>query len=237
MTEYEGVLLVDKPKGITSHDVVDECRKIFQIKKVGHAGTLDPMATGLIVILIGKATKLSQYLMSLDKEYYGTAYFGIETDSQDADGEILRKMEVPNLDDLILKEKMINFIGDQYQIPPMFSAKKVKGKKLYQIARMGEIVHREPRFINISRFELIKYNCPKMEFLINSSKGAYIRTIAHDLGKEIGCGAHLSVLRRTKVGAFSIDDTHELQDLMNYSSSRLLNALLPMADFYPKYLK
>ena len=124
MEDFEGILLVDKPGGLTSHDVVARCRKIFQIKKVGHAGTLDPMATGLLVILIGKATKVSQYLMSLDKQYTGTVHFGIETDSQDADGTVLVDLPVPDISEPELKAKMAEFIGDQYQIPPMFSAKK-----------------------------------------------------------------------------------------------------------------
>ena len=157
MEDFEGILLVDKPGGLTSHDVVARCRKIFQIKKVGHAGTLDPMATGLLVILIGKATKVSQYLMSLDKQYTGTVHFGIETDSQDADGTVLVDLPVPDISEPELKAKMAEFIGDQYQIPPMFSAKKVSGKKLYELARAGKTVAREPRVIRIQRFDLTRF--------------------------------------------------------------------------------
>lgn len=233
--EFEGILLVDKPQGFTSHDVVAKCRKIFQIKKVGHAGTLDPMATGLLVILIGKATKVSQYLMSLDKQYTGTVYFGKETDSQDADGEIIKELPVPELDEALLKTKMAEFIGDQYQIPPMFSAKKVGGKKLYQLARAGKQVEREPRVIRIGRFDLLHLESPKMEFIVDSSKGAYIRTIAHDLGQKLGCGGHLCVLRRTKVGAFLIENAETLENLEKYTKSKLKSKLLPIKEYIPSH--
>ena len=233
--DFEGILLVDKPQGFTSHDVVAKCRKIFQIKKVGHAGTLDPMATGLLVILIGKATKVSQYLMSLDKQYTGTVYFGKETDSQDAEGEIIKESPVPQLDEALLKAKMAEFIGDQYQIPPMFSAKKVGGKKLYQLARAGKQVQREPRVIRIGRFDLLHLESPKMEFIVDSSKGAYIRTIAHDLGQKLGCGGHLCVLRRTKVGSFLIKNAETLESLEKYTKSKLKSKLLPIKEYIPSH--
>jgi len=233
--DFEGILLVDKPQGFTSHDVVAKCRKIFQIKKVGHAGTLDPMATGLLLILIGKATKVSQYLMSLDKQYTGTVYFGKETDSQDAEGEIIKELPVPELDEAFLKTKMAEFIGDQYQIPPMFSAKKVGGKKLYQLARVGKQVEREPRVIRIGRFDLLNLESPKMGFIVDSSKGAYIRTIAHDLGQKLGCGGHLSVLRRTKVGSFLIENAETLENLEKYTKSKLKSKLLPIKKYIPSH--
>lgn len=231
----EGILLVDKPQGITSHDVVARCRKIFQIKKVGHAGTLDPMATGLLVLLIGKATKVSQYLMSLDKQYTGTVHFGIETDSQDADGEVVNTLPVPELNEAYLKSTMAEFIGDQYQIPPMFSAKKVSGQALYKLARQGKTIPREPRVIRIQRFELVSLEAPKMEFIVESSKGAYIRTLAHDLGQKMGCGGHLCVLRRTKVGSFNITDSDSLEDLSSYSKSKLKSRLLSVESFVPSH--
>ena len=233
--DFEGILLVDKPQGFTSHDVVAKCRKIFQIKKVGHAGTLDPMATGLLLILIGKATKVSQYLMSLDKQYTGTVYFGKETDSQDAEGEIIKELPVPELDEAFLKTKMAEFIGDQYQIPPMFSAKKVGGKKLYQLARVGKQVEREPRVIRIGRFDLLNLESPKMGFIVDSSKGAYIRTIAHDLGQKLGCGGHLCVLRRTKVGSFLIENAETLENLEKCTKSKLKSKLLPIKKYIPSH--
>ena len=156
------------------------------------------MATGLLVILIGKATKVSQYLMSLDKQYTGTVHFGIETDSQDADGTVLVDLPVPDISEPELKAKMAEFIGDQYQIPLCFQQKKFREKKLYELARAGKTVAREPRVIRIQRFDLTRFQSPEMDFIVDSSKGAYIRTIAHDLGQNIGCGAHLSALRRTR---------------------------------------
>ena len=235
MEDFEGILLVDKPGGLTSHDVVARCRKIFQIKKVGHAGTLDPMATGLLVILIGKATKVSQYLMSLEKQYTGTVHFGIETDSQDPDGTVLVDLPVPDIREPELKAKMAEFIGDQYQIPPMFSAKKVSGKKLYELARAGKTVAREPRVIRIQRFDLTRFQSPEMDFIVDSSKGAYIRTIAHDLGQNIGCGAHLSALRRTRVGAFAIENADSLEALENCTKSKLKGKLLPIKAYVPSH--
>jgi tRNA pseudouridine55 synthase len=226
MTEdFEGILLVDKPQGFTSHDVVAKCRKIFQIKKIGHAGTLDPMATGLLVILVGKATK----------QYTGTVYFGKETDSQDADGEIIKESPVPELNEAIVKEKMAEFIGDQYQIPPMFSAKKVGGKKLYQLARAGKTIEREPRVIRIGRFDLLNLESPKMDFIVDSSKGAYIRTIAHDLGGKFGCGGHLCELRRTKVGSFLIENAETLESLEKFTKSKLKSKLLPIKEYIPSH--
>ena len=233
--DLEGILLLDKPQGYTSHDIVSCCRKIFQIKKVGHAGTLDPMATGLLVILIGKATKASQYLMSLDKQYTGTIYLGKETDSQDADGALLRELPVPELSEEELKSSMSKFIGDQYQTPPMFSAKKVQGKKLYELARAGKTIEREPRVIRISRFDLINYTSPKLDFIVDSSKGAYVRTIAHDLGAKLGCGAHLSALRRTRVGTFLIEQSYTLENLGRSNKSNLKANLLQTKAYIPSH--
>ena len=231
----EGILLVDKPKGITSHDVVDRVRRIFRIKKVGHAGTLDPMATGLMIILIGKATKVSQYMMSMDKEYTGTMKLGEETDSQDAEGEILVTKEVPELTEEQVRAEMKAFLGDQYQTPPMFSAKKVNGQKLYKLARQGKTVQREPRVINISKFEMTSFSLPEISFLVGCSKGAYIRTIAHDLGQKLGCGAHLNVLRRTGIGQFRIEQADTLEVLKEASPTALRKKLVPVLQAVPSH--
>ena len=184
MDDPEGILLVDKPSGITSHDVVDRVRRLFRMKRVGHAGTLDPMATGLMLILVGKATKVSQYLMSMDKEYTGTLKLGEETDSQDADGEVLVRKEVPELSEDDIKAALKGFLGDQYQTPPMFSAKKVNGQPLYKLARKGKTVQSEPRVIHVSRYEMTGFNSPEVSFLVACSKGAYVRTLGHDLGQS-----------------------------------------------------
>ena len=220
--ELEGVLLVDKPSGMTSHDVVDRVRRALRMKRIGHAGTLDPMATGLLIILVGKATKLSQYLMSLDKEYVGTIKLGETTDTQDADGDVVATRPVPELTEAQLREAMQGFVGDQYQTPPMFSAKKLAGVPLYKLARKGREVEREPRFIRVSAFELTRFARPEFDVLLRCSKGTYVRTIAHDLGEKLGCGAHLSALRRTATDRFNISQAVSLADLeaMDYASVR-----------------
>lgn len=231
----EGILLVDKPQGITSHDVVAKMRRVFHIKKVGHAGTLDPMATGLLLILIGKATKASQYLMSMDKEYVGTVKLGVITDSQDADGEITEERPVPALAEAQVKSEMKIFIGDQYQTPPMFSAKKINGQKLYKLARQGKTVEREPRVIHISRFDLTEFALPELGFIVGTSKGAYVRTIAHDLGERFGCGGHLNKLRRTAVGQFRIEKASTIEELEAMAPSTLRKQLIPVIQAVPTH--
>jgi len=231
----EGILLVDKPQGITSHDVVSKMRRVFHIKKVGHAGTLDPMATGLLLILIGKATKASQYLMSMDKEYTGTVRLGQITDSQDADGEMLEERPVPELTEAGVKAQMKTFLGDQYQMPPMFSAKKINGQKLYKLARQGKTVEREPRVIHISRFEMTNFAPPEISFLVGTSKGAYVRTIAHDLGERLGCGGHLNELRRTAVGQFRVEKSATIEELEAMAPSALRKRLIPVVQAVPTH--
>jgi tRNA pseudouridine55 synthase len=231
----EGILLVDKPQGFTSHDVVAKMRRVFQMKKVGHAGTLDPMATGLLVILIGKATKVSQYLMSMDKEYVGRVKFGVITDSQDADGKTMEERPVPELTEEQVQAEMKTFIGDQYQIPPMFSAKKINGQKLYKLARQGKTVEREPRVIHISRFDLTNFALPEASFIVGTSKGTYVRTIAHDLGERFGCGGHLNELRRTAVGQFRIEKAATIEELENMAPSALRKQLIPVIQAVPTH--
>jgi tRNA pseudouridine55 synthase len=231
----EGILLVDKPQGITSHDVVAKMRRVFHMKKVGHAGTLDPMATGMLLILIGKATKASQYLMSMDKEYTGTVKLGVITDSQDADGEIIEERPVPDLTEAQILAEMKAFLGDQYQTPPMFSAKKINGQKLYKLARQGKTVEREPRVIHISRFDMTKFELPEISFVVGTSKGAYVRTIAHDLGERLGCGGHLNELRRTAVGQFRIEKASTIEELEAMSPSTLRKQLIPVIQAVPTH--
>ena len=232
-----GVLLVDKPSGITSHDVVDRVRRIFRMKKVGHAGTLDPMATGLLIILVGKATKISQYLMSLDKEYKGTLHLGQATDSHDADGEVVSEAPIPpDLDEVSLKEFSDTFIGDQYQIPPMFSAKKVDGQPLYKLARKGKTVEREPRFVRVAHFELSNVVLPDANFTLNCSKGTYVRTIIHDLGEKIGCGGHLTALRRTAIDRFRVEESNSLEVLKELPHAELVAQLIPSYQAVPSNL-
>lgn len=229
----EGLLLVDKPTDFTSHDVVAKLRKKFQMKRIGHAGTLDPMATGLLLCLIGKATKASQYLISLNKEYEGSVTFGQVTNTQDAEGEVLVSEPVPEMTEDELKEHLLSFKGDQYQIPPMHSAIKIDGVPLYKMARKGKEVKREPRFINISSFKLLDWNPPVMDFRVRCSKGTYVRTLAHDLGQKIGCGAHLSALRRTAIDELRVEDSLPLAELEALPRLELLERLLPVGRFLP----
>jgi tRNA pseudouridine55 synthase len=226
--EMEGVLLVDKPKGLTSHDVVYHLRRKLGMKKIGHAGTLDPMATGLLIMLIGKATRISQYLMSTDKVYEGEATLGVITDSQDAEGEIMETRPVPELSETAVREAMKGFLGDQYQTPPMHSAIKVDGVKLYHLARKGEEVAREPRFIRVVAFELLSFNSPKLTFRLHCTKGTYVRTIAHDLGQKLGCGAHLSALRRIASGKFEMSQGLSLEAIEALPLPEIEKRLIPV---------
>ncbi|MDX2111750.1 MAG: tRNA pseudouridine(55) synthase TruB [Verrucomicrobiota bacterium] len=230
---YDGVLLIDKPQGLTSHDVVDRVRHKLRMKRIGHAGTLDPMATGLLIILVGKATKISQYLMSLDKVYEGTLRLGEATDSHDADGEIVETKPVPPIDADHMREVMKNFVGDQYQLPPMFSAKKIAGVPLYKLARKGQTVEREQRFIHVFSFDLLRFESPDMDFRLACSKGTYVRTIAHDLGQRITCGAHLTALRRAGIDRFKVSDAVTLAQLEEMTPPQILRALIPAYQAVP----
>lgn len=193
------------------------------------------MATGLLLMLVGKATKVSQYLMSMDKEYTGTIRLGQITDSQDADGEMLEERPVPDLTEALVLKEMKTFIGDQYQTPPMFSAKKIKGQKLYKLARQGKTVEREPRVIHISKFDLTRCAPPEIDFLVACSKGTYVRTIAHDLGERLGCGGHLCGLRRTGVGKFRIEKSDTLEAIESMSPSALRKRLIPVLQAVPSH--
>jgi len=233
--ELEGVLLVDKPTDHTSHDVIARLRGILKMRRIGHAGTLDPMATGVLVVLLGKATKASQYLMSLDKEYSGTITLGSVTNTQDAEGEVLETRPVPPLSEEDVKTFMKGFVGDQYQLPPMFSAIKIDGVPLYKQARKGEEVEREPRFIRVSSFELTRFASPEIDFVLRCTKGTYVRTVAHDLGQKIGCGAHLSALRRTATGKFTAEQCLTLEQIQALSTSELEKRLVHVRDAVPSF--
>jgi tRNA pseudouridine55 synthase len=225
--EIEGVLLVDKPTDHTSHDVVARLRGKLRMKKIGHAGTLDPMATGLLVILVGKATRLSQYLTNLDKEYEGTVEFGKITNSQDADGEVMETRPVPPMTEEELRAALQGFLGDQYQMPPMFSAIKIDGVPLYKSARKGQEVEREPRFIRVSSWDLLRFAPPRFDFRLRCSKGTYVRTLAHDLGQKLGCGAHLAALRRSATGAFRIEQALTLDQIEALSIPEIEKHFIP----------
>jgi tRNA pseudouridine55 synthase len=199
-----GVLLVDKGPDMTSHDVVAVARRCLNMKKIGHCGTLDPMATGMLILVLGNGTRLSDLLMSEDKEYVGTMTLGATTSTQDAEGEILEQKPVPELTMEQVTAAFDAFKGDFYQIPPMVSAIKIGGVPLYKLARKGQEVVREPRFVRVYDYEITRFAPPQIDFRIVCSKGFYVRTYAHDIGQKLGCGAHLSALRRTRSGHFKL---------------------------------
>jgi tRNA pseudouridine55 synthase len=199
-----GVLLVDKGPDMTSHDVVAVARRCLNMKKIGHCGTLDPMATGMLILVLGNGTRLSDLLMSEDKEYVGTLTLGATTSTQDAEGEILEQKPVPELTMEQVIAAFDAFKGDFYQTPPMVSAIKIGGVPLYKLARKGQEVEREPRFVRVYDYEITRFEPPQIDFRIVCSKGFYVRTYAHDIGQKLGCGAHLSALRRTRSGHFKL---------------------------------
>jgi tRNA pseudouridine55 synthase len=231
--ELDGVLLVDKPGDHTSHDVVARLRGKLHMKRIGHAGTLDPMATGLLVILVGKATKLSQYLVSVDKEYEGTIEFGKITNTQDADGEVVETRPVPKLTEQEVFAAIQGFLGDQYQTPPMFSAVKMGGVPLYKLARKGEEVVREPRFIRVMSWEITRFEPPKFEFRLRCSKGTYVRTLAHELGLKLGCGAFLAALRRTASGSLRATQALTLDQIEALTIPEIEKRLIPAREAAP----
>ncbi len=231
--ELDGVLLIDKPSAHTSHDVVARLRGILRMKRIGHAGTLDPMATGLLVMLVGKATRISQYLMSVDKEYTGTIRLGQSTNTQDAEGQVMETRPVPSLTEADVRAALNGFLGDQYQMPPMFSAIKIAGKALYKSARAGEEVEREPRFIRISQYDLLRWESPDIDFRVLCTKGTYVRTLAHDLGQKLGCGAHLSALRRIASGNLNVSRAVSLEQLQKMSTPEIEKILIPAYEAAP----
>ena len=233
--EMEGILLVDKPTDHTSHDVVARLRGKLRMKRVGHAGTLDPMATGLLIMLVGKATRVSQYLTSLDKEYEGTIELGKVTDTQDAEGEVLETIPVPAFTEAEIRAAVGSFLGDQYQTPPMYSAVKVDGVPLYKSARKGEEVEREPRFIRVMSWDITRFALPHLDFRLRCTKGTYVRTLAHDLGRKLGCGAHLAALRRTASDKFHVSQALTLDQINALSLPEIEKRLIAPRDAVPGF--
>lgn len=209
-----GVLLINKPIGITSHDVIAKLRKKFMIKRIGHAGTLDPFASGVLVIGIGVGTKCLQFLESLDKEYIGTIKLGSKTDSGDLTGNIIKTTIVNELSTIEITTVLSSFIGQQEQVPPMYSALKVKGKKLYEYARQGIEIERKARSITIHSIDLIEYNkdAQTLTYKVNCSKGTYIRTLSEDIAVKLKTLGYLTSLVRTRIGEFTIDNAFEIED-------------------------
>lgn len=225
---FDGILLVDKPAGMTSHDVVYKIRRHFNLKKVGHGGTLDPAATGLLVILLGRGTRASNRFMSSDKTYEGTITLGTTTDSQDADGQILKVCDASAITRDQLESVMATFKGDMFQIPPMVSAIKMAGIPLYKLARQGEEIERKPRFIHLYDFRLLDYAPPCGTFVVRCSKGTYVRTLCHDIGEKLGIGAHLSQLRRTETAGYQVSQAITVDQLLGLQQVDLLEVVLPL---------
>src|SRR5215472_7687433 len=223
----DGAILIDKPSGPTSHDVVDAIRRQFNIKKVGHCGSLEPNATGLLIIVLGRGTKLFERLMSDDKVYEGTIKFGESTNSYDADGELTASLPVPPLTLDELNEAAAQFIGDQMQTPPMVSAVKKGGVPLYKLARKGIEVEREPRLIHVYNFRFTNYQEPLGQFRLACTKGTYVRSVAHELGQKIGCGAHLATLRRVTSGKFDATQSTPLDAVLKLSPKELEQRVIP----------
>jgi len=224
----DGVLPIDKASGMTSHDVVAIVRRVLNTKKVGHCGTLDPMATGLLLLTLGRGTKIQDLLMSEDKEYVGTLKLGETTDSQDADGEITSTNPVPELSAEQLETAFAKYDGDFYQTPPMVSAIKKDGIALYKLARQGKTIEREPRFVHIYAHQILQTRLPEIDFRVVCSKGFYVRTYAHDIGHDLGCGAHLNALRRTKSGRFDVGMAFPADQLKIASREEILAKLMTL---------
>lgn len=224
----DGVLLVDKAQGMTSHDVVAITRRALGTKKIGHCGTLDPLATGLLILTVGRGTKIQDLLMSEDKEYVGTLRLGETTDSQDADGEVTETKPVPEFSAAVIEAAFAKFHGDFYQTPPMVSAIKKDGVPLYKLARKGKVVEREPRFVRVYANEVQAIRLPEVDFRVVCSKGFYIRTHAHDIGAELGCGAHLRALRRTKSGRFAVDGAVTVAEIKESPREELVARILSL---------
>lgn len=227
MNIIDGILMVDKPKDWTSHDVCAFVRKHFQIKKVGHAGTLDPLATGLLVLLLGKATKHSISLSSCDKEYYGVMELGVQTDSHDRAGKPVQTAPWETVTLEAVREKVRDFSGEIMQMPPMVSALKYRGTRLYKLARKGLTVPRQERKVTVHEFQIERKEGPLVYFFASVSKGTYLRTLVNDLGEALGCFATLAELRRIRSGNFKLEDSVTIEELRAYSVQQFRSKVLP----------
>jgi tRNA pseudouridine55 synthase len=223
----DGILLIDKPAGLTSAQVVAAVKRRFRFNKVGHGGTLDPGATGLLALLIGKGTSLSNAVMGGDKVYTGEILVGTETTTQDTEGEIVAELPYDLVTEERLREQMANLRGDIYQTPPMVSAIKINGVPLYKLARKGETVAREPRLIHVYDFRLLSYDAPVGRFEVMCGKGTYVRTLCHDVGKALGCGACMKSLRRIASGKLRIEDAITLAAVLAMDRETLLARIIP----------
>lgn len=209
----DGIIVVDKPSGITSHDVVSRVRRKLNMRRVGHAGTLDPLATGVLIILLGRSTKLFDRFVSFDKAYAATLMLGTQTTTADITGEVIERKPFEHINRNEIENVLGEFVGDLEQKPPMVSAVKYKGERLYKLARKGLVVDRPARKIRIDVLKMVDCSLPQVKFYMECSKGTYVRTLAEDVGGRLGCGACITQIQRTKVGIFAIEDAVKLEDL------------------------
>jgi len=223
--QFSGILLVDKEKGMTSHDVVAAVRNRFSIKKVGHAGTLDPNATGLLILLLGKATKFSNKFLTEDKEYTALMKLGERTDSADCEGRLISEKEV-KVSETDIRDVVNSFIGEIEQVPPMVSAKKINSKRLYKLAREGKTVERQPRKIVVKEIEIMRIDMPFVLFRVLCSKGTYVRQLADDMGEKLSTGAHLTELRRLRSGIFSVQNAIAFSRLLGMKKENLYESIV-----------
>ncbi len=228
--QISGVLVVDKPVGLTSHDVVQIIRNGTNIRRAGHTGTLDPRASGVLVVLLGPAVRLSEYVSASDKRYQAVLRLGTRTDTYDAEGTVLESSPV-NITEEQFKESLSKFVGEIEQVPPPYSAIKVQGRRSYDLARSGEEVELAPRKINVYNLELLEWASPEAVIDVYCSSGTYVRSLAHDVGEDLGCGAHLIGLRRTKSGRFSLRDAVPLSKLRDaFEKGNWYQYLIPAAE-------
>jgi tRNA pseudouridine55 synthase len=224
-----GFLNIDKPAGMTSHDVVARVRRAARQKRVGHGGTLDPAATGVLPVALGEATRLLPYLVDGRKRYLAAVRLGVTTTTDDAEGETVREQAVPPLDEATLRRVLDGFVGQIAQVPPMYSAIQVDGQRLYDLARRGVELDLQPRVVEIDRIDLVQWQSPLLTLDVRCGKGTYIRALARDIGATLGCGAHLATLRRTEVGSLHIDDAAPLLSLVEHPLTlvQLAHYLMP----------
>lgn len=231
-----GIINVYKEKGFTSHDVVAKLRGITKQRKIGHTGTLDPDAAGVLPVCLGRGTKVCDLLTDKDKTYETVLLFGMTTDTQDISGEVLVRRSVEELTEDQVMEAVHSFVGDYNQVPPMYSALKVNGRKLYELAREGKMVERKARHIRIYEIEILEMNLPRVRMRVTCSKGTYIRTLCHDIGEKLSCGGCMEELIRTKVGRFEIGDAHTLDQLSKlHQEGELLSVVVPVDDMFSEY--
>lgn len=232
-----GIILVDKPQDWTSHDVVAKLRGVLHERRIGHSGTLDPLATGILVVFVGRATRAVEFAESDSKEYLAGLRLGVSTDTQDITGNVIAKYDALP-DEIEVREAISRFVGDIEQIPPMYSAIKIGGKKLYELARRGESVERAPRKITISAIDVAGRDGGDYILNISCSKGTYVRTLCNDIGEALGCGACMSSLRRTRAGVFSVYAAHSIDDIETAArEDRLLDIMLPVDTLFASFPK